>query len=54
MGKQDNRTKEYNKGEFDVVNENKDMVLVKCDDDKYRFLNKKNIEKLYRKRAKFE
>lgn len=45
MGKQDSRTKEYNKNEFKIVSESKDLMLVKCDDNKYRFLNKKNVEK---------
>lgn len=45
MGKHDSRTKEYNKNEFKIVSESKEFMLVKCDDNKYRFLNKKNVEK---------
>lgn len=45
MGKHDSRTKEYNKNEFKIVSESKELMLVKCDDNKYRFLNKKNVEK---------
>ena len=45
MGKHDSRTKEYNKNEFKIVSESKELMLVICDDNKYRFLNKKNVEK---------